>query len=641
MANEVYNIVGEVASLSFGIMIVILMLFTRPRITFVYKLCSIGLTLSVIANAINIVIIKAAGSFQEDNFLLLGALMIAFIVIYFFIIALLFSYISFLSAYRRKSAFLINIMIFIVAIAYTWFAVSKFTTGEILVAKDGVVELYIFEKFLIYTAFIESFMSVVITIIDYDNLSKIVKKTVFFFFAFNLIILQLQYLFYPHIFISITYVLPFALFYIVFHANPHDELMGSQDKSSFETMMRQDKVAGKNILYMFIKVPRLTNFDFLWDNNFVYLHTARCTRRLENLGYGITIFNLGYGEFAIRFSNRYFIDTNKITGKVVEILKEFIEFEESNTIYRLVVMDAKKVNFDPYRARMLFLYILENKIEDDFSSMSYIIRASDYDAFEKEERILSVLRDISYERNLNDERVLCYAQPIFDVTTGEFRTAEALMRLEFGEHVIGPRHFIGLAEKHGYIHTLTCVMLNKVCKEIKKLEDAGYDFDGVTLNCSSIEFSSKNMYKQLFKIIFDNKIQISHIRMELTESALFSNSSNVITNMKKLNEAGVIFYLDDFGTGYSNFERVREYPFNIIKFDKSLLYAAEKNDNMSNVMSTMVNMFKAEGCQTLVEGVENDYQNKVSLNNGFDFIQGYRYAVPEPIEALENYFKKY
>lgn len=640
MANEVYNIVGEVASLSFGIMILVLMLFNRPRITFVYKLCSIGLVLSLIANALNILIIDIASDFQEDEFLLIGSLMIMFVVIYFFIISLLFSYISFLSAKRRTNARLVNTFIFMVAIVYVWMAVSNFITGDILVANNGILELYVFEVFLMITSFIASFMAVVITVVDFDNLSKIAKKVVFLLFIINVIILELQYRFYPHIFISITYVLPFAMFYIVFHANPHDELMGSQGKKSFETMMRQDGLSNKNVLYMFIKVPRLTNFDFLQDNNSVYLHTARCTRRLENIGYGITIFNLGYGTFALRLNNRYFIDINAITKKVSKVLREFIEFDESNTIYRLVVMDAKKVKFDPYRAKTLLSYIFENKIDNEFSSMDYIIKAADYDAFEKEERIVSVLREISYERNLNDERVICYAQPIFDVDSKSFRTAEALMRLKVGDYIIGPDKFISLAEKNGYIHTLTCIMLNKVCRVVKQLEEQGYDFDGITINCSAIEFSSKNMYKQLFKIIFDNKIQISHIRMELTESALFTHSSNVISNMKKLNEAGVIFYLDDFGTGYSNFERVRDYPFNIIKFDKSLLYAAVRNDNMSNVMSTMVNMFKAEGCKTLVEGVEDDNQDKVSLSNGFDFIQGYKYAVPEPIEHLGEYFKK-
>ena len=187
--------------------------------------------------------------------------------------------------------------------------------------------------------------------------------------------------------------------------------------------------------------------------------------------------------------------------------------------------------------------------------------------FKKEERIIELLKDISDERNLNDERVLCYAQPIFDVDNKSFRTAEALMRIQYKDQIITPDKFIGLAEKYGYIHSLTCIMLNKVCLAIKDFEKNGYDFDGITINCSAIEFSSKNLYKQLFKIIYDNKIDIRHIRIELTESAIVTSSNNVIDNMSKLSAAGVVFYLDDFGTGYSNFERMMEFPFNIIEYD--------------------------------------------------------------------------
>lgn len=37
-----------------------------------------------------------------------------------------------------------------------------------------------------------------------------------------------------------------------------------------------------------------------------------------------------------------------------------------------------------------------------------------------------------------------------------------------------------------------------------------------------------------------------HIRLELTESAMFDDFNMVIHNMEKLNESGIKFYLDDF-----------------------------------------------------------------------------------------------
>ncbi len=44
--------------------------------------------------------------------------------------------------------------------------------------------------------------------------------------------------------------------------------------------------------------------------------------------------------------------------------------------------------------------------------------------------------------------------------------------------------------------------------------------------------------------------------------------------IEELKEKGIKFYLDDFGTGYSNMERIMELPFDIIKFDRSLVLAS-------------------------------------------------------------------
>ena len=110
--------------------------------------------------------------------------------------------------------------------------------------------------------------------------------------------------------------------------------------------------------------------------------------------------------------------------------------------------------------------------------------------------------------------------------------------------------------------------------------------------------------------------------------------------MEKLNKSGIKFYLDDFGTGYSNLERIIGCPFYTIKFDKSLLYKSLNNPGVSDIVSHMVSVFKKQGFVLLIEGVENDEQNSYSINQVFDYIQGYRYAKPVPVINLKDYFTK-
>ena len=114
----------------------------------------------------------------------------------------------------------------------------------------------------------------------------------------------------------------------------------------------------------------------------------------------------------------------------------------------------------------------------------------------------------------------------------------------------------------------------------------------------------------------------------------------VLYNMEKMNDAGIMFYLDDFGTGYSNLERILTCPFETIKFDKSMLYKGMTDKAMDSIVTTMVDVLKESDKVMLVEGVETEEQSEYSINRGFDFIQGFKYAKPQPIEKLEGYFPK-
>lgn len=129
-----------------------------------------------------------------------------------------------------------------------------------------------------------------------------------------------------------------------------------------------------------------------------------------------------------------------------------------------------------------------------------------------------------------------------------------LCSLSLDGTIIYPDKFIPIAEKNNCIHTLTRIILNKVCKIVAEFEKK-YDFDAITINCSSSELSNRNLFDELMAIINSNNIMPEHIRLELTESAMFDDFNMVIHNMEKLNESGIKFYLDDFGTGYSNLER--------------------------------------------------------------------------------------
>ena len=293
---------------------------------------------------------------------------------------------------------------------------------------------------------------------------------------------------------------------------------------------------------------------------------------------------------------------------------------------------------NPTKCRQFFEFV-SRRFKDQNSSHFYVIKPIDYDDFLENYEISVALEDIRNRLDFEDERVLVYAQPIYSVETGSFRVAEALTRLKIGNQIISPDKFIPIAEASGTIHAITCIVLDKVCKAIESFSDY-YDFDAISINISSREISQDNVNDDLMEIIEKYDFDVSKIRFEITESAMFENYDRANDNMHFLTNSGIQFYLDDFGTGYSSFERVINCPVKTIKFDKALLYKALDDNRMDDIMSYMIEVFKKNGFVTLIEGVEDESQSQYSMERGFDYIQGYHYAKPEPIENMKKYFSR-
>ena len=206
--------------------------------------------------------------------------------------------------------------------------------------------------------------------------------------------------------------------------------------------------------------------------------------------------------------------------------------------------------------------------------------------------------------------------------------------------MVFPDQFIPLAEKHGYIHTLSKIILNKTCKQIKDIEAQGYQLERVSVNFSIVELREQNFCDDILQIMASNGMSYDKIAIELTESRNEKDFEMVKNIMRNLQGLGVRFYLDDFGTGYSNFERIIGLPIDIIKFDRSLTILAGKNEQSRFLVGSFSDIFKKSNYQILFEGVENEQDETQCKEMNALYLQGYKYSKPIPMEELTRFLKK-
>lgn len=242
---------------------------------------------------------------------------------------------------------------------------------------------------------------------------------------------------------------------------------------------------------------------------------------------------------------------------------------------------------------------------------------------------------------IEQDRIDVHFQPILTNRDGRYRTAEALARLhdpEIGD--IPPKEFIPIAEESGLIVPLGDRVLEGVCRFIQDLERRRAPFDSVSINCSSIQLFQEGMAERTLAILGARGISPRRIHVEVTESVFIDRVAAVKSIMATLQAAGVQFDLDDFGTGYSNLSTVVELPFRNVKFDRSLLYEAQRSRRTYTMLKATAQAFEDCGMGVVVEGVETPEQRVLADRIAAQYCQGYLYARPMPAAQAAEYLSR-
>ena len=239
----------------------------------------------------------------------------------------------------------------------------------------------------------------------------------------------------------------------------------------------------------------------------------------------------------------------------------------------------------------------------------------------------------------NDEFVV-YLQPKFDIKKNELKGAEALIRWNYkGKELLSPYKFIPFFEKDASIGKIDDIVLNKVCAALKKWKENNKKLYPISVNLSRKVLYEKNLIKHLTDIVDKYEIDHNLIDFELTESATYDDSKQMIYILNTIRDNGFKISMDDFGTGYSSLSMLTEMPLDTLKIDKSFVdHLGTINEKESDiiVIKHIISLAKELNFVCLAEGAEEKCQVDKLRLLGCDIIQGYYYSKPIPISEFEE-----
>ena len=263
-----------------------------------------------------------------------------------------------------------------------------------------------------------------------------------------------------------------------------------------------------------------------------------------------------------------------------------------------------------------------------------------YELFDQAMRTEVVIRmrtETELRGALNSGELQVWYQPVIDLATGRPISTEALVRWAHPKRgLIAPLEFIHVAEEIGLIAELGLHVLEHACRQTAAWQQQFDTVLGVSVNVSGRQVTDPQFPAQAANIAERSGLRTGTLALEITESVLMEEVDSPAAILGAMHEHGVSLALDDFGTGYSSLSRLKRFPLDVLKIDRSFVSGADSDADDRAIVKATIDMAHAIGLKVVAEGVETREQENHLRAFGCDRAQGYLYARPQPAQATAN-----
>ncbi len=341
---------------------------------------------------------------------------------------------------------------------------------------------------------------------------------------------------------------------------------------------------------------------------------------------------LGGDEFTVLLTNlRDVQDAGTVARRIVEAISKPFLIEEREIFISVSVgiavfpvdgesVDALMKNAD--RA----MYHAKEQGRNNFQFYSSNLNAT------ANER---VILEGELRHAVDREEFVVYYQPQFDLRTGEMIGAEALVRWQHPlRGLLLPEKFLPTAMDTGLIRAIDEWVLRTACGHNQAWQQRGKRPVRISINVSNSLFHGDTLLSVVEQTLSQTGVTPACLELELTESIVMRNVDASIAMLTTLKAMGVQLSIDDFGTGYSSLSYLHRLPISRVKIDQSFIREILTHSRPPMIVRAIIAMAHSLDLFVLAEGVEQEGQRTVLLDEGCDYAQGYLFGRPMPTDAF-------
>lgn len=239
-----------------------------------------------------------------------------------------------------------------------------------------------------------------------------------------------------------------------------------------------------------------------------------------------------------------------------------------------------------------------------------------------------------------EKRLRLNYQPLIDMDSGQVVGYEALIRMISAHDgkVVMPGVFIPVAEDRGHIHDIGMWVIEQVVPLLAHwpVNDLAWPAPGhISVNVSPIQLRDPSFVGRVRAVLERHGVPAKRLALEITESCLVDADEGNMRALQGLSALGCPLAIDDFGTGFSSLASLKQFPFSVLKIDRSFVCGLTRESSAFDLIKTIVDIAGAFNMKLIAEGIETREELAVLttlLPKGRMALgQGYLFAKPAPL----------
>lgn len=238
---------------------------------------------------------------------------------------------------------------------------------------------------------------------------------------------------------------------------------------------------------------------------------------------------------------------------------------------------------------------------------------------------LSFSRLATLSRCVREGGLEAYFQPVIRLRDGRIAWYEALLRVRGDDGQIEPPLvYLDIARSTGYWGAITDFMLARALERLRS------GFGSVSINIGIEDLIREDFRRAAAEGAALARERGCEFILELLETDSSNLTEGQLELVRELQVAGCLIAIDDFGIGYSNYSRLFSFPFDIVKFDMSLVRMALGEPAVGELFVGLAKFCSGIGVLTVAEGLESEEAVRYFVDMGLDFGQGYFWSRAVP-----------